>query len=510
MDCFAGHVAAIVGAANISQCLICEAGEVSRGGNTSSCAQCAPGKFAGAPGLTECVSCEKGSYAASTGSMGCLPCPAGNFSDFDGAAECTQCSPGKYSDHDGMPFCVSCADGKHNPFSGQSLPGDCVDCSPGTYGNGTAQSTCLRADCPGGSAATKFGAKTSDDCTECEPGTYSTGGNRTSCETCPEGTYSPPGSAMCTPCPTSCATCTWTATPTAAWLLDSCCRNCADQAVCDTFAEVECHSCITASTSTTKYQLMDACSKNPDSTWLSDRFGSLSNYPKFEDANVAAALGICCNQDGVQNRTQCGHASSDALVTWHEAASACSAVGQRLCASQAEVDTGCGGHQYGGHCNGDNAPIWTSIAESTRYGMCSHCGRTEPWSVSVGGGARSLGGSSSKFFDYFLRRLSTRARLAPPRKLRNATGDHWLTSNTTRSLADVANVSLTDDRKAFIRRLVERAKGSKDQRDSNNRDIIILKNTPRRRTPKPTPHPTPQPTPMPTTPIPTVMCWDES
>jgi len=86
--------------------------------------------------------------------------------------------------------------------------------------------------------------------------------------------------------------------------------------------------------------------------------------PGYYNGTTEAAEIVCCAEEGTScsrkgadDKCRSGH--NDAVkVTWAAAKAHCEAEGMRLCASQAELDTCCGGG-----CQYDNQLVWSSVME---------------------------------------------------------------------------------------------------------------------------------------------------
>jgi hypothetical protein len=104
------------------------------------------------------------------------------------------CPPGLYTSD--YKICIECPIGNYV----RSTPGfsnTCVQCNAGTYSDGSAKTSCK--SCPGGT----FSSAGSNNCVQCPAGTAFSGSNGQSpnvCTVCPANTYSLPGSATCTTC----------------------------------------------------------------------------------------------------------------------------------------------------------------------------------------------------------------------------------------------------------------------------------------------------------------------
>lgn len=176
----------------------CPSGTIRVGSN---CKPCPPGTYHENPYADTCTPCPRGTYFPYIGGQGldvCLPCPAGTFNAIPRAtstAACLKCPPGT----DSPPAsrrCLACLPGTYYepcPSSSQYEPppfrGVCLFCNPGV-------------DFEGACSSDGF---TNPRCVKCRSGTFSSTANALSCDRCPPGMTSSPGSSTCRPGPsTSC------------------------------------------------------------------------------------------------------------------------------------------------------------------------------------------------------------------------------------------------------------------------------------------------------------------
>ena len=197
-------------------CAECAVGKYSNELNAQQCTNCSTGTAQNRTGQTSCHTCTDTQYAAS-GATACRDCP-GNATTAHGAnasitdclcnagfagengSACTQCGPGKYTDRLGTGECQSCSGGYFQNRSGMT---SCIQCPYGKYSE-VAQSECK--GCPDNSALdqAKDGARKNNvsDC-ECEPGFFNnhTTSQNQACTQCRRGTYKDTfGSHLCTDC----------------------------------------------------------------------------------------------------------------------------------------------------------------------------------------------------------------------------------------------------------------------------------------------------------------------
>eukprot|EP00033_Pygsuia_biforma_P002322 GCRY01002570.1.p1 GENE.GCRY01002570.1~~GCRY01002570.1.p1 ORF type:complete len:449 (-),score=27.77 GCRY01002570.1:190-1410(-) len=189
--------------------------------NETSCLHCDDDfeLFEGPDGIIDCV-CAQGAMQVDDH---CELCPAGSFSDTFNAEVCTSCPAGKWS-LKGSTTCelpcdpgYACRNGSRTPCGpGTFSIGNmayCITCLDDTYSTDRVNIHC--ASCPDhshiSSAYPEFHDALKDclcdvgyfffisDCKLCLPGFYCENG--TSCEICPSGTFSVPGSTSCSDCP---------------------------------------------------------------------------------------------------------------------------------------------------------------------------------------------------------------------------------------------------------------------------------------------------------------------
>ena len=149
---------------------------------------CPLGRYSiGGVGVAACSLCPAGTLGSTqelTSSVCGGPCPIGRYADVAGASDCSACPAGRYGSTTGAtsPYCS----------------GRCVAAVPGRYcPAGATTSTLL---CPAGRYSSAADATT---CEPCAAGRYGApGANSSDCTAgCDAGTYSPPGSSVCTACP---------------------------------------------------------------------------------------------------------------------------------------------------------------------------------------------------------------------------------------------------------------------------------------------------------------------
>jgi len=209
-----------------SICTLCPIGSISLVSGSATCAKCPPGQTTAKIGATICESCLKGSYGTDAGT--CEKCPAGYFSEIDEATLCAPCPIGKYSNTIGSTFCRRCPPGQtteaigsqycvpcpYGTFTSTSGSSKCFPCPAGTYGDELGMTQCKQCE-PGTFASAEgqyscipCGQGFYNDkpgltaCFECPSGTYAPLAQNTRCESCPIGTYGDTGGAMwCKKCP---------------------------------------------------------------------------------------------------------------------------------------------------------------------------------------------------------------------------------------------------------------------------------------------------------------------
>ena len=127
-------------------------------------------------------------------------CSEGTFSEplsWD-RSNCS-CIPGRWGPRGGP--CIKCTAGKYNLLPGcvacnNQTDTDCIKCEVGTASSLEGRNTTCDA-CPNGTYSGPAGAT---NCTRCPNGTYSLGKAGT-CTKCPLGWYAPEGSVKCLACP---------------------------------------------------------------------------------------------------------------------------------------------------------------------------------------------------------------------------------------------------------------------------------------------------------------------
>ena len=144
---------------------------------------CVPG-YAGLVGQAECNICLNGKYTFQANSSICLQCPLNSFHVLLGATsvKSCQCNAGytgtiEYSDS----ICTACPAGKFKDNAGNST---CQECPQNTYSE-IAASLCIQCPANSSSAAN---SNSISDCL-CDPGFKYSSLNGGSCEMCLEGTY---------------------------------------------------------------------------------------------------------------------------------------------------------------------------------------------------------------------------------------------------------------------------------------------------------------------------------
>ncbi len=166
---------------------------------------CNPGSTPSGSSPEICLLCQKGYYCPGGKDLG-KSCPAGTYCPV-GSSSPVNCPAGTYCPEDGSSSPVNCPAGTYSSAIGATSSTTCQKCPDGTYSS-TDGSQCNR--CPVGT----FYGKDSSQCYPCPPGTYSNkdGSQCTFCQAnyycisgtqapCPKGTYSSIGSKECVSCP---------------------------------------------------------------------------------------------------------------------------------------------------------------------------------------------------------------------------------------------------------------------------------------------------------------------
>jgi hypothetical protein len=146
---------------------------------------------------SECVACETPTFCY--GGIE-AQCSEGTFSEplsWD-RTNCS-CIPGRWGPRGGP--CIKCTAGKYNLLPGcvsctNLTDSDCVKCAAGSASSVEGRDTTCDV-CPNG---TYSGPAGSTECMLCPNGTYSLG-NAETCTKCPLGWWAAEGSVECTPCP---------------------------------------------------------------------------------------------------------------------------------------------------------------------------------------------------------------------------------------------------------------------------------------------------------------------
>ena len=231
--------------------LTCPPGTYQDQEGQSSCKTCASGTYS-TIGASSCpysaTTCPAGTYA--NGTAGCVSCGTGKYNDQTGqtseSVACKSCGAGEYQDEDGQTSCKTCASGEYSATVGatscfgmykERTSGHCGD-SGGGWGKMTSA-----ANCGSGAAALSWQDTTADTvswlsfnppgcyyrssayelkfntynsngaCTStrkclctltCPPGTYQNQTGQSTCESCPNDTYSIAGASSCPYFATTC------------------------------------------------------------------------------------------------------------------------------------------------------------------------------------------------------------------------------------------------------------------------------------------------------------------
>ena len=169
----------------------------------ATCTQCPAGTYSNVVNASTnatCQTCPTGKYSVA-GSSNCSDCPAGTYSDVNGtrsAAACTSCPAGTSSGTLGatsIDTCIACSPGS----SAVARSPSCALCAAGFYEELSGQGSC--DPCPGGTYSTAVGSDTATVCTPCAIGSYSNPGSSV-CSLCARGKYAmDTGMPECTMCP---------------------------------------------------------------------------------------------------------------------------------------------------------------------------------------------------------------------------------------------------------------------------------------------------------------------
>ena len=176
-------------------CSRCEAGNWSAVGSTS-CYQCLnlpPNATYSGVGsnATNCpIACDIGFYQSPRNASLCLPCAAGTRMV---GGKCVPCPAGGYSDA-GASTCTPCLNGNY-ALANSTACTSCPNQTPFTTFIGRGTSSACTFICRAGSYV--FNRTT---CATCSAGTYTPTPGFTACRSCTGGTWSEPGSSVCTAC----------------------------------------------------------------------------------------------------------------------------------------------------------------------------------------------------------------------------------------------------------------------------------------------------------------------
>jgi len=187
-----------------TSCKECPSGETTIGPGASSCVFCTGDDCGCAPGQygPPCKTCPKGWW--STGGVKCNACTERTYQDEEGQNSCKNCLAGTYSDVVGLKQCKTCPNGY---FQNKDTQGSCFDCPIGRYSLLGYDKECDK--CPAGSTTEYENSVSQGQCTECPAGkSESSGvcndclesfyqdeeGQGTGCKSCPNTTWSEPGS----------------------------------------------------------------------------------------------------------------------------------------------------------------------------------------------------------------------------------------------------------------------------------------------------------------------------
>ena len=168
------------------------------------CVRCNAGLFSPS-GAASCTNCLEGQYTNKTGAVVCTKCPGGTALPVPGSttpSDCKQCIAGQYSSEpSGALSCTQCLKGSYSKEVGASLATTCLKCISGHYQLETGKTSCHV--CVGGRYSTEITGATS--CTSCLKGSYSAevgASVATVCKNCKKGRHQANGGA------TFCSNCT--------------------------------------------------------------------------------------------------------------------------------------------------------------------------------------------------------------------------------------------------------------------------------------------------------------
>lgn len=154
------------------RCEACPSGFFSTGDDE--CTACAEATYQDEQGQGSCKSCPVGTFEDGTRSTGCKNCARGHFQPFIASQKCHDCPKGRYSDV-GQEECTMCPEGSSTEDLESTDINDCVACPAGTM-------------------------ESERVCTSCSEGLYQNDTGKVTCKSCPEGTWSSPGSSNVSDC----------------------------------------------------------------------------------------------------------------------------------------------------------------------------------------------------------------------------------------------------------------------------------------------------------------------
>ena len=170
--------------------------------NSGACDECDLGRFrAGGPD-SECTRCGRGKYANSKGSVNCQLCPTGRLANPE-RSDCDQCNKGQFVFN--YTTSKNCTAGRYAPTPQTE---ECLMCTAGSY-TGTPQGSFLCTQCNAGTYAAQLSVNCTlcpvgkrspsaqDFCSECDAGKFTSLKGSGSCQGCPVGRNSDPGSSEC-------------------------------------------------------------------------------------------------------------------------------------------------------------------------------------------------------------------------------------------------------------------------------------------------------------------------